>query len=57
MFYASGWGVPRDVREGIKWYAKAAAQGKEGAIENLRSAAAKGVPEAAAALRHLRLAP
>ena len=55
--YANGWGVPQDVREGIKWWAKAAAQGKEGAIENLRRAAANGLPEAAAALRRLRLAP
>ena len=55
--YANGWGVPQDVREGIKWYAKAAAQGYEGAIMYLRRHAAAGVPEAAAALRRLRLAP
>jgi TPR repeat protein len=55
--YGFGWGVPKDVREGIKWWAKAAAKGKEGAINNLRAHAANGVPEAAAALRHLRLAP
>ena len=57
LLYANGWGVPQDVREGIKWWAKAAAKGKEGAINNLRAHAANGVPEAAAALRHLRLAP
>ena len=57
LLYASGWGVPQDVREGIKWWAEASAQGYEGAIEYLRRAAANGVPEAAAALRRLRLAP
>ena len=55
--YARGWGVPEDVREAIKWWAKAAARGEENAIENLRRAAAKGVSEASAALRRLRLAP
>ena len=55
VLYANGWGVPRDVREAIKWYAKAAAQGIEGAVANLRAYAADGVPEAAAALRRLRL--
>ena len=57
VFYANGWGVPRDMREAIKWYAKAAAQGIEGAIASLRMLAADGVPEAVAALRRLRLAP
>ena len=55
--YANGWGVPQDVREAIKWWAKAAAKGQESAIKNLRILAADGVPEAAAALRRLRLAP
>ena len=55
--YANGWGVPQDVREGIKWWAKAAAKGQEGAIKNLRRAAANGLPEASAALPRLRLAP
>jgi hypothetical protein len=45
------------VREGIKWWAKAAAQGNETAITNLRRLAAAGVPEASAALRRMRLAP
>jgi TPR repeat protein len=51
-----GWGVPRDVREGIKWLTKSAAQGFEPAIGNLRTFAAKGEADAAAALRRLRLA-
>jgi TPR repeat protein len=49
--------VSQDVREAIKWWAKAAAKGQESAIKNLRILAADGVPEAAAALRRLRLAP
>ena len=57
FLYASGWGVPQDVREAIKWWAKAAAQGNETAIKNLRTLAAGGVPEASAALLRLRLAP
>jgi TPR repeat protein len=57
VIYTSGWGVPQDVREGIKWLAKAASQGLEAAIANLRRHAAEGVPEASAALRRLRLSP
>ena len=54
--YAEGWGVPQDKREASRWWAKSAAQGNEDAIESLRELAAEGVPEAAAALRRLRLA-
>jgi TPR repeat protein len=57
VLYAQGWGVPRDVREATKWFAKAAAQGTEEAIANLRTFAAAGEAEAAAALRRLRLSP
>jgi TPR repeat protein len=55
--YALGWGVSQDVREAIKWWAKAATKGEEAAITNLRRHASAGVPEASAALRRLRLAP
>ena len=57
MIYANGWGVPQDKREAARWWAKSAAQGNENAIKGLRMLAAAGVPEAAAALRRLRLAP
>jgi TPR repeat protein len=56
LLYANGWGVPQDKREAARWWAKSAAQGDEDAIWNLRELAADGVPEAAAALRRLRLA-
>ena len=56
MLFTEGWGVPQDNREAARWWAKSAAQGVEGAIKNLRGLAAEGVPEAAAALRRLRLA-
>ena len=55
--YTFGWGVPRDNREAVRWLAKSAAQGFENAIKGLRVFVAKGVPEAAAALRRLGLAP
>jgi TPR repeat protein len=57
VLFAEGLGVPQDYREAARWWAKSAAQGNEGAITNLRILAAAGVPEAAAALRRLRLAP
>jgi TPR repeat protein len=57
VLYVNGWGVPQDLREAIKLYAKAAEMGYNVAISNLRELAAAGVPEAAAALRRLRLAP
>ena len=57
MLYGKGWGVPQDYREAARWWAKSAAQGDEAAITNLRALVAEGVPEAAAALRRLRLAP
>jgi hypothetical protein len=66
-------GSPKDETQAVIWCRRAAAgnmaraqfslasmnaaKGKEGAINNLRAHAANGVPEAAAALRHLRLAP
>jgi TPR repeat protein len=56
ILYAKGLGVPRDVREGVKWLAKSAAHGFESAIKNLRQLAAAGEADAAAALRRLRLA-
>ncbi len=57
LLFAEGWGVKQDKREAARWWAKSAAQGDEAAITNLRTLAAEGVPEAAAALRRLRLAP
>ena len=57
VLYVQGLGVTRDVREGISWWEKAAAQGDKDAIENIRELAVGGSPEAAAALRRLRLAP
>ena len=56
MLYGNGWGVPQDKREAAKWWAKSAAQGDEASISKLRTLAAEGAPEAAAALRRLRLA-
>jgi hypothetical protein len=56
MLYANGLGVPQDDREAARWFAKSAAQGDEDSITSLRELAAEGVPEAAAALRRLRLA-
>ena len=52
-----GWGVPMDIRLGISWLEKAAAQGDVGAINGLQSNAAAGMPEAVEALRRLRIAP
>jgi hypothetical protein len=57
LLLSEGLGVAHDKREAARWWAKSAAQGNEGAITNLRMLAAAGVPEAAAALRRLRLAP
>jgi TPR repeat protein len=56
--YVQGWGVPQDVREGIKWWAKTVMQGNEGATKNMRMFTVEpgGVPVAAAALLRLRLA-
>jgi TPR repeat protein len=54
--YAFGWGVPRDLRTATMWYIKAATHGDEDAKERLLDLAAAGVPEAAAAVRRLRLA-
>ena len=56
ILFANGWGVPKDEREAARWFAKSAARGDEASITNLRELAAEGVPEAAAALRRLRLA-
>ena len=56
ILYGNGWGAPQDIREATRWFAKSAAQGDEDAITNLRELAAASVPEAAAALRRLRLA-
>ena len=55
--YATGQGVPADYREAARWFARGAVKGEEHCIEQLRELAAEGVPEAAAALRRLRLAP
>ena len=55
--YELGQGVPVDMREASKWFAKGAEKGDEGCITCLRDLAAGGVAEAAAALRRLRLAP
>ena len=55
--YANGWGVPRDPRAAVMWLERAAKQGAEPSKMTLRNLAASGVPEAAAALRRLRLAP
>ena len=55
--YARGWGVPQDPRAATMWLVKAATQGDEFAKKRLLELAAVGVPEAAAAVRRLRLAP
>ena len=55
--YELGQGVPVDMREASKWFAKGAEKGDEVCIKRLRALAAGGVAEAAAALRRLRLAP
>ena len=55
--YADGLGVPRNLRKAVTWYEKTAAKGDNVAIFFLRHFSAAGMPEAAAALRRLRLAP
>ena len=57
VLYANGWGVTRNPRAASVCFELAAKQGDEGAAQALRNIAAEGVPEAAAALRRLRLAP
>ena len=57
VLYAKGLGVPQDLREAIKLFAKAAEKAEKTAISTLRALAAAGVPEAAAALQRLRLTP
>jgi len=56
VLYANGWGVPQDPQAAVSWLARAAKQGDEESMQTHRELAAKGLPEAAAALRHLRLA-
>ena len=55
--YHHGWGVPQDLRAATLWYVKAATRGDEFSKKKLLELAATGVPEAAAAVRRLRLAP
>ena len=54
--YALGQGVPVDKPEAVKLYVRGNEKGQEDCITCLRSLAAEGVAEAAAALRRLRLA-
>ena len=51
--FANGWGVPADRRESAKWFARSAGMGDEQALGMLRSLAAGGDADAAAALRRL----
>ena len=55
--YSFGLGLPRDPRAAVIWLERAAKHGAEESKAALRDLAAEGVPEAAAALRRLRLAP
>ncbi len=55
--YANGWGVPQDLRAAVLWFPRSAKQGNKYAKDNLLGLAAAGVPEAAAAVQRLRLAP
>ena len=55
--YANGWGVPHDLRAAIMWFSRASTQGHEKAKTNLLKLASAGVPDAVAAVQHLRLAP
>ena len=57
VLFENGWGVPRDLRAAALWVAKAATRGNELAKTHLLELAAAGVPDAAAAVRRLRLAP
>jgi len=57
VLYENGWGATRDLRAASLWFERAAKQGDEAAAHALRGFVAEGVPEAAAALRRLRLAP
>ena len=57
IFDRGGEGVAADKREAVKYYAKGAEKGHGGCVDFLRRLAFEGVPEAAAALRRLRLAP
>ena len=57
VLYKNGWGVTSDLRAASSWFERAAKQGVEDAAQALRKFVAKGVPEAVAALRRLRLAP
>jgi len=41
----------------VVWFARSAKQGDEDAIKALQKLADRGVPEASAALRRMRLAP
>ena len=55
--YRHGWGVAKSAREAVTYHARAAAQDSELSKKALCELAAEGVPEAAAALRRLHLAP
>ena len=55
--YENGLGVLQDVCAATLWYSRSAKQGDEVARRSLLGLAAKGVPDAAAAVRRLRLAP
>jgi len=55
--YANGWGVPRDPRTAVMWLERAAKQGAEESKAALLNLTASGVPEAAAAVRRMRIAP
>jgi len=57
LLYANGSGVPQDLRAAVMWLERAAKQGAEPSKAALRDLAAEGVPEAAAAVRRLGLAP
>ena len=57
VLYKNGWGVPQDMRAAMLWFVKAATHGDEDAKKRLLELAAAGMPEAAAAVRRLRLAP
>jgi len=57
LLYSYGLGMPRDPRAGVMWLERAAKQGAEPSKMTLRNLAAEGVPEAAAAVRRLGIAP
>jgi len=57
LLYKNGWGVPRDLRMAVSFYERAAKQGAEPSKAVLLILAAEGVPEAAEAVRRMRITP